>query len=280
MKRIHLSMVSLFFFSVLTPSIAHAWAQTPGRHGGISWPGNCYHYSIHAEGSRDVDWPILVDIVRASFAAWEDVACSSFSFEETAPATVDRAEFNIDQGNVNLLVWRESTWDEVVDGETVRRDPAIIALTSVMYDKNTDQILDVDIEFNGVYHRFGVLTGALGDNNKMDLQSVLTHELGHTLGIDHSSVPGAVMQPYGGPGETHMRTLSQDDIDAICAIYPFEDAEDVCREPYCGLDLAGTSTECVSPPQNQNNGDVRGCGLVPRRISVCAMAVLMALLGG
>jgi hypothetical protein len=279
MKRIHSSMVALLFLSVLTPSITHAWAQTLGRHGGISWPGNCYQYSIHAEGSRDLDWPILVDTVRASFASWENVSCSSFSFEETAPATVDRAEFNVDKGNVNLLVWRESTWDEVVDGKLVRRDPAIIALTSVMYDKNTDQILDVDIEFNGVYHSFGVLDGAIGDGNKMDLQSVLTHELGHTLGIDHSSVPGAVMEPYGGPGETHMRTLSQDDMDAICAIYPFEESDDVCETPYCGLDLSGTSTECVGAAQNQNNGDSRGCALVPRRIPLCAMAVLMALWG-
>ncbi|NXD84500.1 MMP8 collagenase, partial [Halcyon senegalensis] len=48
---------------------------------------------------------------------------------------------------------------------------------------------------------------------------VLAHELGHSLGLSHSSDPGALMYPtysYTAPNEF---LLPQDDIDGIQAIY-------------------------------------------------------------
>jgi hypothetical protein len=49
-----------------------------------------------------------------------------------------------------------------------------------------------------------------------DLYSVMLHEFGHALGLEHSQVPGAVMQPsYGG-----VRTgLTPDDVAGIQALY-------------------------------------------------------------
>ncbi len=49
-----------------------------------------------------------------------------------------------------------------------------------------------------------------------DLITVAAHEFGHSLGLDHSSVSGALMFPsYSGPH----RFLSQDDISGIQSIY-------------------------------------------------------------
>ncbi|XP_004452920.1 matrilysin [Dasypus novemcinctus] len=48
---------------------------------------------------------------------------------------------------------------------------------------------------------------------------VATHELGHSLGLDHSSDPNAVMYPMYGDGEPQDFKLSQDDIEGIQKIY-------------------------------------------------------------
>src|SRR5581483_10878850 len=40
------------------------------------------------------------------------------------------------------------------------------------------------------------------------------------LGLSHTRVPGATMLAGYSKGDTSMRTLAEDDIDAICAAYP------------------------------------------------------------
>lgn len=52
---------------------------------------------------------------------------------------------------------------------------------------------------------------------KVDLATIVCHEAGHALGLDHSNVRGAMMAPvYAGP----MRYLSNDDIQRIQRLYP------------------------------------------------------------
>jgi Matrixin/Putative peptidoglycan binding domain len=53
---------------------------------------------------------------------------------------------------------------------------------------------------------------------RYDLVTVAAHELGHSLGLNHSSVAGAIMQPTFGSGTSH-RFLHQDDIRGIQSIY-------------------------------------------------------------
>ncbi|KAJ6877764.1 metalloendoproteinase 1-like [Populus alba x Populus x berolinensis] len=54
--------------------------------------------------------------------------------------------------------------------------------------------------------------------DQFDLESVAVHEIGHLLGLDHSSDSNAVM--YSGiPSGTKKRDLAQDDIDGIHALY-------------------------------------------------------------
>ena len=53
--------------------------------------------------------------------------------------------------------------------------------------------------------------------NDIDAESVTLHENGHALGLDHSGVPGAVMQAFYGGANC---ALHQDDVDGISFLYP------------------------------------------------------------
>lgn len=55
-------------------------------------------------------------------------------------------------------------------------------------------------------------------SGQWDLTAVAAHEIGHGLGLAHSTISGALMYPYISAGSAQ-RQLHQDDIDGIQAIY-------------------------------------------------------------
>ncbi len=52
-----------------------------------------------------------------------------------------------------------------------------------------------------------------------DVQGILTHELGHVLGLEHSPILSATMFPSGSAGQTSARSLDLDDIAGVRALY-------------------------------------------------------------
>lgn len=61
-------------------------------------------------------------------------------------------------------------------------------------------------------------TSSVVPEGEYDLQSVATHEIGHALGLQHTTVHGAVMTKSIGSGRA-VRVLHQDDINGIQAKY-------------------------------------------------------------
>jgi hypothetical protein len=53
---------------------------------------------------------------------------------------------------------------------------------------------------------------------RFDLVMIIAHEFGHSLGLDHSTVAGAMMRANFSSGSSQ-RSLHQDDIDGIQSIY-------------------------------------------------------------
>lgn len=85
-----------------------------------------------------------------------------------------------------------------------------------------------------------------GTPGSFDLQSVITHELGHLLGLGHSPVIGATMHGYllrndGTEGSALLaRTLTSDDLHAAGELYGFPSGE---NRTLVRVTLSGVATE-------------------------------------
>ncbi len=92
-----------------------------------------------------------------------------------------------------------------------------LAVTVATYAPD-GRMLDADIVING-RQMLALLPEGGAPVNDHDLASVLTHEMGHVLGLDESDQPNATMWPTTAPGDTSQRTLSADDEQGVLAIY-------------------------------------------------------------
>jgi hypothetical protein len=91
-----------------------------------------------------------------------------------------------------------------------------IALTTVSYGKKDGVVFQAYTEVNTAEYSF--TTQGTPPPGSYDLQSILTHEAGHFLGLAHAPALSAVMY-YANDGEVKT-TLTSDDVAGICAIYP------------------------------------------------------------
>ena len=112
-------------------------------------------------------------------------------------------------------------------------------------------IIDATIAYNGTTHTFAPDSTAGG--TALDVRNVTTHEIGHLLGLGHSSQPKTTMAPkYHGD----MESLEADDINGVCALYSGGQcncARDgqcpggrVCRNGSCTSPPCQTNTDCAS----------------------------------
>jgi hypothetical protein len=93
-----------------------------------------------------------------------------------------------------------------------------VAMTVTSYT-TYGEIVGVDILVNGE-RAFKMLPEPSNGAAQHDLAAVLTHEVGHALGLAHSEEdPDATMYPHIRAGETHQRSLSTDDEAAIEEAY-------------------------------------------------------------
>jgi hypothetical protein len=101
----------------------------------------------------------------------------------------------------------------------------------VIFD-GSGNVTEADLAINPLVTRldpFGNQVGSFfstdGAQDSYDLESTFVHEIGHMLGLEHSGVLAASMQPRQGTNGTYnlpgitTRTLSSDDVAGIRAIY-------------------------------------------------------------
>jgi hypothetical protein len=173
-------------------------------------------WSLNPATGTNVSGGNLQDTVTAAFATWSTAPNTALPLSRGADSQISSPAFD----GVNLICFTCST-DFSSDG-TLAVTFTTTANGAGADDKHggksrfAGQILDADILFNPA------VTFSMDGGGGSDLQTVLTHEIGHFLGLDHSAVVKAMMFPYAPPME---RTLGWDDVAAISSLYPKANAD-------------------------------------------------------
>jgi hypothetical protein len=214
----------------------------------LFWASSCVPFSVQADGSRrhDVSYDELVSLTEAAFAIWLDVECEGGSpglrVVDAGPAECGASEYNKDKRNAYVVLFRDDDWPYLGAEDT-------LGLTTLRFDTETGSIYDADIEINGTENI------TVGDSEVQDdLASILTHEVGHFLGLSHTLSPEATMLAGYHTGSVANRTLEQDDVDGVCSIYPPDrKANSASCEPRHGF-----ASECgpfqTEPPLSASKG--------------------------
>ena len=80
-----------------------------------------------------------------------------------------------------------------------------------------DRIYDADVYTNTAQPLYS--SGESGCSGEYDINGIMTHEVGHVIGIGHSNVSGATMYPTVSACNTGPRSLEADDIAARDDLY-------------------------------------------------------------
>jgi hypothetical protein len=201
----------------------------------LRWPsteiGISTHHDTSVFNARSAEvWAAL----RQAWTAWSDVECqgadgrlrrTSLRFREG-----ERASFVIDPipsgsepfRRTNVIFFRDQGWPYKDPGET-------IAVTKSQFEPRTGRVRAAQIEINSANYSFALPDEAKAERD-IDLVAVITHEVGHFIGLDHSREAESIMaERYCETGtrcsleRIAARRLADDDVAAVCALFPPEE---------------------------------------------------------
>lgn len=229
--------------------------------------------------------------VQEAFLNWTStrIACTSWrsQYDGTFSSPADQTAQN-GNDNLNRVIW--------LGGAQWRYASSTLGLTTTLYYPNTGEIIDADMELNN-----NTPWSNTGSFNSWDFESVVLHEAGHFLGLDHTNnVSTAVMYPTISNGQIKNRIpTTGPDVNDVCGVYPSSGAGMgsqgapctsttqctgglVCRNQagssagkICTVDCTTNATACstVMPFTCQNADTGKACLPPPASADYCKFCV-------
>jgi hypothetical protein len=154
-------------------------------------------------GSNNLDL-----LSNAAFSAWSSAINNKVHFVRGSDTVVDQKRLD----GQNIVSWG-------------RTSGTALAVTYTWYYPSTGLVAEVDTIMNKKFPWSWTpyTIGACGLANTYDAQDILTHELGHWLGLndmyDAANYQNATMYGYGAKAEIKKDTLTQSDKAGLAQIY-------------------------------------------------------------
>lgn len=181
----------------------------------LFWKNQCISYSMNQAASARTTLAQASQAMQQAFSTWMAASCDAgkvgITISATAPVVCDEVRYNQEGPNQNVIVFRDDGWPYSDPNNT-------LGLTTVTFNADDGEIFDVDMEINSSGNNLSV--GDPVPVNGYDLLSVVTHEAGHFLGLAHATDARATMYASYKPGTTSLRSITTDDAEGLCAIYP------------------------------------------------------------
>ncbi|HEX7078925.1 MAG TPA: matrixin family metalloprotease [Candidatus Eisenbacteria bacterium] len=264
MKPTRFSIVAAFVCGALALAIAHpaaAFVRIARQASPTSpvvqahWLDTDLPLPIAIDGTNsDIPTAMAVSIVQTSAQTWQDINTSYFTADAHAWGGTELPPALAFDGQNSVF------FD--VAGVNFPPGGTVIAFTRSVIELTAGQTLDADLVYNDRDFYSSTtspaLTPAPAGQTSVDLQAVITHELGHAFGLDHTSVAGCTMVPFIS-NDTTQRTLELDDRAGNSTIYP----ESAARGLSPGaIDFAATTGTVSGTVVSGYNGSAIFCAHV------------------
>jgi hypothetical protein len=212
---------ALLVAMALASTPAHAYLKFGFRVGGetvdVRWATPPIRYFVNERDVAGVSAADLRGAVSRAASTWQAVPGATIRFEDQGFTTA--APVGLDGRNTLGFLDRPDL-------------DRVLGATSLLLDSTTGTIVEADVFLNTA---FPWSVAPQGQAGRVDLESVVLHELGHFVGLGHSAIgetertasggrrvlgSGAVMFPIAlTPGATADRVLQDDDMAAVQDLY-------------------------------------------------------------
>ncbi len=176
------------------------------------WP---MHLMYNETGAEKITDGTDITAITNAFQTWSDISTANIRFVNDLSTTVKYANAG---DHINLVSFVDDQY-----GWT----PGVLAYSAKMVDMSANggkgQITDADIIVNPEFANYlkgTVANDDVGTPGYYDIQSIITHEIGHNLGLLHSGVVNSTMFYWLDDGTTSERTLEPDDMAWASYKYP------------------------------------------------------------
>jgi MYXO-CTERM domain-containing protein len=244
-------VVGVALLGAAAPALAYVQTTTTKTNQPMHWNRRSMTVLVYTgEPPADLDAATLVGAASSAAATWSGAAVGCTDIRLSVLSSDEPVAFVAYDGTNRITFrrdeWRKMPCDPAMEDCTPYSAEAL-AITSVFALEKNGVIVDADMEINAVNpaFRWGDVVRD-GQRDHQDIQNVLTHELGHLIGLDHTcylpdkrprprddkgnlipdcsaasdEIKQTTMFASADPGDTQKRDLAPDDIAAVCAIYP------------------------------------------------------------